>query len=123
MIYTYRCECGAETYSTKQGDRLNQMCRSCARPGPLKRVWGFAYKQPMQPHWNNTLGRGVSGMREFNDGLKRASDEATARTGIPHNYQPVEWGDKQALGVTGEGIAESNAIRSKRGEPLLPELG
>lgn len=38
------------------------------------------------------------------DQLKMTADRQTERTGIPHNYSPVDLRDKEALGVTSEGL-------------------
>lgn len=123
MIYTYRCtDCGTEDTATLPVDRLPRVCRGCGAPGPLHRVFGFSHKPGMEEHFNNTVNKPVSSMRQFEDELKRAGDEASAQTGIPHRYVPVDWGDKEALGVTNEGIHESNVARSKMGAPLLPDL-
>lgn len=123
-IYSYRCPtCRTEVSSTQRGDRLSRVCRGCGSTEPLKRVYGFSYQPGMQEHFNTTVGKPVSSMQKFADELARASDRASEQTGIEHNYKPVEWGDTQALGVTNEGIAESNAIRARRGEPLLPDIG
>lgn len=123
MLYHYRCtHCGTEATATHRGDRLHRVCSGCGSIEPLRRVLGFAHKRSMPEHFNHAVGRPVSSERQFADDLKRASERATIETGIEHNYKPVEWGDKEALGVTGAGIAESNSIRSKRGEPLLPEI-
>lgn len=122
-LYTYRCPtCGTEAVSTERRDRLHQVCRGCGSMDPQRRVFGFAFKQPMAEHFNATVGKPVSSERQFADELKRAGERATIETGIEHNYKPVEWGDREALGVTGEGIAESNSVRAKRGDPLLPEI-
>jgi hypothetical protein len=59
----------------------------------------------MEPHWNNALGAYVRNRREFEDGLKRRSDEASERTGTEHRFVPVEWVDAKDAGrVTDEGL-------------------
>lgn len=121
-LYEYRCpQCGTTVPSARRGDRLQQICRGCGNT-PLHRVFGFSAPAMVQEHYNNTLGRNVSGMRDFKEGLKIASDQATAETGIEHNYKPLEWGDHKAFGATAEGIHESNVVRSKMKMPLLPEI-
>ena len=123
MIYTYRCpDCGTETTSTQRGSRLRRVCTGCGSTRPLKRVFGFSYKPAMQEHFNNAVGKPVSSMAQFTDELKRQSETASLTTGIEHNYKPLEWGDHEAFGVTNEGIEESNAVRAKQGDPLLPEI-
>lgn len=131
-IYEYKCpDCGYREMSYERGDVLHirrpaQPVRGCLRCGqydkPFKRVFGFSSPAMLHDHFNNTLGRGVSGMRDFREGLKIASDRATMETGIEHNYKPLEWGDHKAFGATAEGIHESNVIRSRKGLPILPEI-
>jgi hypothetical protein len=76
----------------------------------------------MHEHFNHTLGKPVSDMNQFTRELRVAGEAAEERTGIPHRYAPVEYGDAAAVGATGEGIYESNVERSRRGEPLLPTI-
>ena len=124
MIYTYRCpNCGHEEMSTQRGDRLNRVCAGCGSREPLRRVFGFSYREPMQPHFNNAVGRYVSSESDFGDELKRASETASMTSGIEHDYKPLEWGDHQAFGATNEGIHESNISRERQGAPLLPDIG
>lgn len=61
----------------------------------------------MQPHFNNATGEYVTGERNFKDALKRKSEEMTVRTGMEHNYAPVDLREKDALGVTDEGLDET----------------
>lgn len=101
ILYTYRCTaCGREFSSSLRADCLNSEC--CSSKG--QRVWGFGMASIMHEHMNQSLGRPVSSMRQFKDGLKQKSEEATARTGVEHNFQPVDITDRKSLGVTDEGI-------------------
>lgn len=122
MKYEYRCpECD---YRVRWDECKNRHVAFCPEHEvqKFKRVFGFSHVKSMESHFNNTVGKPISSMRQFKSELARKSDEATLRTGIEHNYQPVEWGDKERLGVTGEGIYESNKRRAEIGAPLLPEI-
>lgn len=124
IMYDYKCPvatCNYTTRSPERGNRLQQACPKCNYP-VLHRVFGFAYRPMMHEHMNSTVGAPISSMRQFEDALKRRSEEATLNTGMEHRYVPVEPGDAAALGVTNEGIYESNVHRSRVGEPLLPEI-
>lgn len=100
-LYEYRCQdCGHRVLSDECADEICTVC--CGARG--QRIWSFSNATIMHEHMNTTLGEPVSSMRQFKDGLKRKSEEATARTGIPHNFQPIDPTDKKALGVTDEGI-------------------
>jgi hypothetical protein len=65
----------------------------------------------MQEHWNHSVGQPIRTMRQFRDALARKSDEMTERTGVPHDYQPVDLSDREALGVTDEGLEETERRR------------
>jgi len=120
VIYEYRCpKCRALTTSTHRGDRLHEPCGACGH-SPLHRKFSVAVKPMMHEHFNKAVGKPISSMRQFKDELKAASEKATEETGIPHNYVPVEYGDREAFGATGEGIYERNVRRSKVGLPPLP---
>lgn len=122
--YEYKCPVATCDYTTTSETRTNRLQEACPRCNysPLHRVFGFAHKPAMQEHFNNTVGKPVSSMRQFNDELKRKSDEATKYTGMEHRYAPLEYGDAAAFGATNEGIHESNVERSRLGMPLLPEV-
>lgn len=92
-------------------------CVHCNQP--MGRRFSMSFVPPMPGHFNNALGRYVSGERDFDDGLKRASDEATERNGIPHNYVKVDGRDHEAHGVTGEGLHETQRRRDVQGKKAL----
>jgi hypothetical protein len=86
----------------EQFEGMAALCRECQYP--LVRIFSFAPKRMMHEHFNLSSGTVVSDHKQFRDDLKRASERATLRTGIPHDYQPVDLGEKEALGVTEEGL-------------------
>lgn len=60
-------------------------------PGILKRDYSSVNFAPvMHSHFNHSVGKPISDMKQFTDALKRKSDEATERTGIPHNFVPAD---------------------------------
>lgn len=121
-IYEYKCpDCDAREVTTTRGNRLDRICRGCANPGPLRRVFGFSFPPMMHEHFNQSVGKPISSMRQYKDELKVKSEEATLRTGIEHRYVPKDM-DPASVDVTSEGIHESNLAREKQGEPLLPEV-
>jgi hypothetical protein len=74
----------------------------------------------MEPHWNNAIGAYVRNRAEFEDGLKRKSDEASERTGTEHRYVPVEWVDAKSAGrVTEEGLDKTEQARVDLGQQDL----
>lgn len=122
-MYEYRCTGCRDTTTLDVRVRLPELpCVTCGTKTTHKRVFSFTVQPMMHEHWNKAVGAPISDMGQFRRELKRRSEEATEHTGIEHSYVPVEHGDAAAVGATNEGIDESNRIRSKLGEPLLPEI-
>lgn len=71
---------------------------------PLKRVYSFAAAPVMHEHFNHSVGKVISDMRQFKSQLARKSEEDSERRGMKIDYQPVDLTDRQSLGVTDEGI-------------------
>lgn len=55
----------------------------------------------MEPHWNHSVGGYVRNRLDFEDALKRRSDEASERLGTEHRFRPV---DHDCVGATEEGL-------------------
>lgn len=123
MIYEYKClDCDNHVTSQTRGDKLEAWCPHCPddKLHWFQRVWSISVKPMMHEHFNHTLGKPIGDMNRFATELRIAGEKAEEQTGIPHRYAPLEYGDHEAFGATGEGIYESNVDRSRRGEPLLP---
>lgn len=73
-----------------------------------------SFSRSFQPHFNHSVGKFVNNKREFSDELKRASESASLRTGIDHNYKPIEM--NEAPGVTNEGLDETAKRRRETGQ-------
>lgn len=120
-LYEYRCvQCGLnETFNRYHpiGEVIDFPCPVCG--GRLRRIYSnFRFQRGMEAHFNPSVGTYVSNERQFRDELKRKSDEASIRTGMTHNFVPVDLNDPKALGVTDEGreqIEENNYLRTKHG--------
>ena len=103
-VYEYKCEEGhrfdrelardlSEAYVGRpcfQGEFADdgriQMCKK-----PLKRVYSSVqFASVMQEHFNPSVGKPISSMSQYRDELKRASERATEKTGILHNFQPAD---------------------------------
>lgn len=116
--YEYRCpECGNEhseslTISEYERCRFNYEC-GCGTL--MVRVFSFSVKPMMPEHLNSTTGQVVRSERDFRDQLKRQSEAETVRTGIEHNYVPVDIQDRKTLGVTAEGLDATYNRRRKLG--------
>lgn len=59
-------------------------------PDSVVRRFSFSIAKEMEGGYNHALGSYVSNRREYLDGLKRASDEASENTGMEHRYVPVD---------------------------------
>lgn len=120
-VYEYKClNCETRRTSDVRGDKVFLNCDQCGYGVVHQRVWSVAVKPMMHAHLNSTTGTVVSDFNQFKTELRIKGEIAEERTGIPHKYEPLEYGDHAAFGATGEGIYESNVERSRRGEPLLP---
>lgn len=133
-LYEYRCrECGSTQLMEARGDHLApdihwtrvdvdghpEGGRSYCR-GLMRRVWSVQVAPVMQEHFNTTVQRPVSSMRQFERELRRASDVASEETGIEHRFAPVDPTDRKALGVTDEGLDATNRQRAARGQRPVP---
>ena len=78
---------------------------------PAKRVWGFSFKPTMKEHINSTTGQYVRTEQQFNTQLKRMSESASIRTGIEHDFQPVDISTPTSNGVTEQGLYEQSKNR------------
>ena len=123
-LYEFRCiQCGLDEVMNRYypiGEVIDFPCPVCG--GRLKRVLSnFHFKRGMGEHFNPSIGGYVRNERDFLDGLKRKSEEATLRTGMDHNFVPVDLNDRKALGVTDDGmeqIEENNALRERGAAPV-----
>jgi hypothetical protein len=50
----------------------------------------------MHEHWNHSVGKPVSSMRQFKDDLARASERQSEVTGMEHRYVPVDMSEVKA---------------------------
>lgn len=102
--YQFRCDACRQLY-TVDNPTHPQPCPSCGLS--VKRVWSFTTGKGMPEHYNNAVGQFVTNKRQFYDGLKMKSEEASIRTGMDHNYEPIDpsdMADAKAHGVTDEGL-------------------
>ena len=102
--YQFNCPSCRQNYTVTQPNHP-QPCPSCG--ARVNRVYSFTTGKGMPEHYNNAVGEFVSSRTQFYDGLKRKSEEAWARTGLDHDFQPVDPSDMRdpsAHGVTEEGL-------------------
>ncbi len=111
MIYSYKCRPCRVTANLDRpmGEHPPvHTCPCCGRE--MGRDYsGVSVHRPMPEHFNATVGKPISSQRQFDDELKRKSDEYTLRTGIEAKFVSHDPSEAKALGVTSEGISESKA--------------
>lgn len=91
--------------------------------GLLRRKFSFSVRSTFQETFNQTTGTFTSSERQFKDQLKVQSEMDSMRHGYDINYQPVDLHDKEALGVTDEGLDETYRQRYDSGRAdLIPSV-
>jgi len=121
-VYTYRCEpCDLTFTSDWRDDEV--MCLRCTRWA--RRVWGFS----LLPSFPGNRAQHASE-------LSRASEKASAPQTLydahgeahtveraPHSYVPVDLRDREALGVTSEGLDSTyDSLRREGNHPAADRL-
>jgi DNA-directed RNA polymerase subunit RPC12/RpoP len=110
--FEYQCDSCGTILSLQRGDRIS--CPNCGLTA--KRRFSFNRQSMFQDHYNNAVGRYVTNDRQFRDELKKGAEAATQRTGLEHNYEPVDVGDRAAYGITEEHIAALEPTYKKQRE-------
>lgn len=86
----------------------------------MGRRYSFYSPTAFQPHFNHAVGQYVRTKAEFSDALKVLSDKQTARTGIPHNYVPVDQSESIAFGADDQGMDDYH--RNRYNQPILDDI-
>ena len=125
MIYAYKCRACGQRYesprrlpalpicttifatTTWEGDDVPEPCTGV----PTRDFTGISVGPRFVEHFNPTVGEPVTSSRDFARKLHVKGEKYTETTGIPVNYQPVDWGDTRNLGVTEEGLDSTNRHR------------
>lgn len=113
-MYEFKCKQCRLVYTLMS--RTDPKCPRC-NAKEAARVFSFNPLTSFQPHYNISVGKWVNSEREFKDALKVASANATLRTGIEHNFVPVDARDREAVGATDEGM--DNHYRTHHNNPDL----
>jgi hypothetical protein len=127
MIYAYKCRtCGLEVDYFQPMDTLGPCTTAITTdsgtlkcPGELRRLFVVNMEPVMQEHFNATVNKPISSNRQFDDELRRQSERVSLYQGSEARFERVDPTDKAALGVTDQGIDESNRIRAKQGLPTF----
>ncbi len=81
--------------------------------GTYRRQWGFRLSK--YAHEDSTTGRVFTSEREFARHLKTKSQIATDRTGIPHDFQPVDLFDPAVAPTSDAGLREQHDVMVAKG--------
>lgn len=126
--YEYKCHsqrCLAVIRSDVRADYI--ICPECGwRAG---RVWGVNVKPSFREGYNPSLNQHISSRSQLTSALSRATDEANQpRYNVdnegnvhevipaPVNYKPIDMRDKEALGVTNEGLDSTYDSLKRQGK-------
>ena len=119
-MYSYVCgSCNVETESREFSSigkaHPSSSCPLCG--GILWRAASMpAFRRPMEEHFNHSVGRVIHSDAQFRSELSRASDERSELLGVDHKFVPFDVGDKEACGVTDEGLDETAKKRHDSGQ-------
>jgi len=84
----------------------------------MKRKYSLAIHRPMADHYNNTTNTMIGSNRQFREELKRQSEVATLKTGIEHNFEPIDRAElkKTVVASDGVGLESTNRVRVAKGQ-------
>ena len=113
--YQVRCNACGDLTIELSDVRIGEYVGPCpiCHEGLLQRIASFSFKRGMQPHFNTAVGGYVESQREFDEKLKMYSERDSIRTGTTQTYEKVDLREKDALGVSDEGL---DATRKRRRE-------
>lgn len=109
--YAYKCSNAHQwVIQCDMEDRdqlLDTPCQDCGEL--LRRQFSFDFPAMIHEHFSVATGSVVRGAKDFKTQLRHASEEATRRTGIPHNYEPMSWQELAAASPNPEaGMKETH---------------
>lgn len=114
-IYAFKCSFCCEELTTSRpmaAQTLTKTCPNCDLEAP--RSWTPVAVFRFEEHFSPSIGKHVSSKRQYEQELKRAAEEQTARDGIPRNYVPVDLRDVKP---SGEGTDEQARVHRAKGTP------
>ena len=110
MQYGYTCPVHGSIESDCRSDFI--YCPYCSGCREAKRDWRFRVDLSFEPYFAPSFGTVVKSRTHAKDLAKIASEEATVRTGVPHDFAVVDTHDDAAVGInTDEKKAELDNTR------------
>ncbi len=108
--YAYRCGTHGTVTSDARADFI--YCPYCPGCVEAKRDWRFHADFSFEPYFAPSFGTVVKSRSHAKDLAKIASEEATLRTGVPHDFSVIDTHDDAAVGInTDEKKAEMENTR------------
>lgn len=114
-LYEFRCACGDILSTTRPMTADTQLKYHDACGLDAQRIYSNFSFTRFTEHFNPAVGKVVSSKQEFLDDLKKASEDATRKTGIEHNFVPMEM--PSGIDPDKPGMDEQFRTRRKMGDP------
>lgn len=112
-VYEYRCPTDGKVFEYFKSEPTEEHCPT--HGNVLRRKYSFAVPKLFVPHYNHSVGRYVTSESDFRSALKKASDEASATTGVEHNYVPIDYREAMRNLPSEEGLAEQQKAKVDAG--------
>jgi hypothetical protein len=100
MRYAYKCPTHGSIDSDCRADFI--FCPICPGFEEAKRDWRFHPDFSFEPYFAPSFGTVVKSRTHANDLAKIASEEATLRSGVPHDFAVIDTHDDAAVGINTE---------------------
>lgn len=113
-LYEFKCPSHGTVSTTTQYGVVPE-CELCKNQ--MRRIYSFYVEKAFVPHFNPSVGAFVSSQTDFNNRLAAMSEAETERTGIYHNYIPIEQGDAAGFGLTSDDLAMAEDARGSNPGP------
>jgi putative FmdB family regulatory protein len=99
-LYDFRCPSCFEESTTSRSVEVNTTDKTCPSCGEsMDRRFSSPAFHRFTEHYSPATGQFVSSPQDFREQLKRASAEATEKTGVYHNFVPTELTRKEGPGT------------------------
>ncbi len=116
-LFDFECACGNVDVDVFQPINETKSQETCTKCGLMAlKILAFpAVKPSMDAHFNAATNTFVNSERELKDTMKAQSELMSRRTGLAHNYVPVDRRDKEQCGATDEGLDSTGKARMAAG--------
>ena len=110
-LYEYQCDACGRFDSLERGDTHRCECGLTAR-----RRFGFRpAKSSFTGGFNPSVGRYVGSMGELRSAFAAESERQSLETGLDVDIQPIDYADREAVGITDADLDRMKEEKSKAG--------